>query len=136
MLRKQKVFFSLLGPIQFVQVKCLSCCLLWCPQLLHLQSSCQYLSVSKGGTVAVWDAEDVSLLRTHRLQNSTVSPKDLWVTDVVLLPNAHKVTFISKKERKESNALSLGKMIDWCPGRDFGSEWFAQNAIVRILYMN
>ncbi|XP_040048503.2 cilia- and flagella-associated protein 337 [Gasterosteus aculeatus] len=95
-------------------------------KLLHLQSSCQYLSVSKGGTVAVWDAEDVSLLRTHRLQNSTVSPKDLWVTDVVLLPNAHKiaVSFTSKevcfydirsKQDFECKYKIQGlKLIPWC----------------------
>ncbi|KAF3848015.1 hypothetical protein F7725_021043, partial [Dissostichus mawsoni] len=34
--------------------------------------------------------KDMSLLHTHRLQNSTVTPKDLWVTDMVLLHNVHK----------------------------------------------
>jgi len=74
----------------------LFCDVLGSPQVLHLQSSGQYLTVSKGGTVGLRDREDMSLLHTHRLQNSTVSPKDLWVTDVVLLHNVHKVTFPSK----------------------------------------
>lgn len=59
--------------------------------MLHLQSSGQYLTVSKGGNVGLRDAEDVSLLRTHRLQNGTVAPKHLWVTDAVLLQNVEKV---------------------------------------------
>ena len=62
-------------------------------QVLYLHSLGQYLTVSKGGTVCLRDREDMSLLHTHRLQNSTVTPKDLWVTDMVLLHNAHKVTF-------------------------------------------
>uniref|UniRef100_A0A8C2ZLX5 WD repeat domain 49 n=1 Tax=Cyclopterus lumpus TaxID=8103 RepID=A0A8C2ZLX5_CYCLU len=68
-------------------------------KVLHLQSSGQYLTVSRGGTVGLRDGEDMSLLHTHRLQNSTVSPKDLWVTDVVLLHNVHKiaVSFTSKE---------------------------------------
>ncbi|XP_076590491.1 cilia- and flagella-associated protein 337-like isoform X2 [Chaetodon auriga] len=68
-------------------------------KVLHLQSSGQYLTVSKGGTVGLRDGEDMSLLLTHRLQNSTVAPKDLWVTDMVLLHNVHKiaVSFTSKE---------------------------------------
>lgn len=42
--------------------------------------------------MVVWDGEDMSPLHTWQLQ-SQVSPKDLWVTDMVLLPNADKVTF-------------------------------------------
>lgn len=37
--------------------------------------------------------EDMSPLHTHRLQNAAVAPKDLWVTDMVLLHNANQVTF-------------------------------------------
>ncbi|XP_035860469.1 WD repeat-containing protein 49-like [Sander lucioperca] len=68
-------------------------------KVLYLQSSGQYLTVSKGGTVGLRDREDMSLLNTHRLQNSTVKPKDLWVTDMVLLHNVHKiaVSFTSKE---------------------------------------
>lgn len=62
--------------------------------MLHLQSSGHYLTVSKGGMVGLRDGEDASLLYTHRLQNRTVAPKDLWVTDMVLLHNVNKVTFI------------------------------------------
>lgn len=47
------------------------------------------------------DGEDMSLLHTHRLQNSTVAPKDLWVTDTVLLHNVHKVTRTFRKSQKE-----------------------------------
>ncbi|XP_049432151.1 WD repeat-containing protein 49-like [Epinephelus fuscoguttatus] len=68
-------------------------------KVLYLQSSGQYLTVSKGGTVGLRDREDMSLLHTHRLQNSTVTPKDLWVTDMVLLHNVNKiaVSFTSKE---------------------------------------
>ncbi|CAI5694207.1 unnamed protein product [Oreochromis niloticus] len=70
-------------------------------KVLYLQSSGQYLTVSKGGNVGLRDVEDMSLLHTHRLQNSTVAPKDLWVTDVVLLQNVDKsqiaVGFTSKE---------------------------------------
>lgn len=79
----------------------LSCNVLWSPQVLHLQSSGQYLTVSKGGTVGLRDGEDMSLLHAHRLQNSTVAPKDLWVTDVALLHNVHKVTFTFSKLHDE-----------------------------------
>lgn len=70
---------------------CCSCNILCSPQVLYLQSSGQYLTVSKGGTVGLRDEEDMSLIHTHRLQNSTVRPKDLWVTDIVLLHNLEKV---------------------------------------------
>ncbi|KAM7399514.1 hypothetical protein PAMP_018781 [Pampus punctatissimus] len=68
-------------------------------KVLYLQSSGQYLTVSKGGTVGLRAGEDMSLLNTHRLQNNTVRPKDLWVTDMVLLHNVHKiaVSFTSKE---------------------------------------
>ncbi|KAF0030616.1 hypothetical protein F2P81_017347 [Scophthalmus maximus] len=68
-------------------------------KVLYLQSSGQYLTLSKGGTVGLRDGEDMSLTHTHRLQNSTVAPKDLWATDVVLLHNVHKVavSFTSKE---------------------------------------
>ncbi|XP_030008874.1 WD repeat-containing protein 49-like isoform X2 [Sphaeramia orbicularis] len=68
-------------------------------KVLYLQSSGQYLTVSKGGTVGLRDGEDMSLVHTHRLQNSTVRPKDLWVTDMVLLHNVQKVavSFTSKE---------------------------------------
>uniref|UniRef100_A0A3Q1HCH8 WD repeat domain 49 n=1 Tax=Anabas testudineus TaxID=64144 RepID=A0A3Q1HCH8_ANATE len=68
-------------------------------KVLYLQSSGQYLTVSKGGVVGLRDGKDVTLLHAHRLQNSTVKPKDLWVTDVVLLDNIQKiaVSFTSKE---------------------------------------
>lgn len=42
--------------------------------------------------MVVWDGEDMAPLHTRQLR-SHVAPKDLWVTDVVLLPNANQVTF-------------------------------------------
>lgn len=42
--------------------------------------------------MVVWDGEDMSPLHTQQLR-SRVPAKDLWVTDVVLLPNANQVTF-------------------------------------------
>uniref|UniRef100_A0A665W2R3 WD repeat domain 49 n=1 Tax=Echeneis naucrates TaxID=173247 RepID=A0A665W2R3_ECHNA len=68
-------------------------------QLQKVKSSGRYLTVSKGGTVGLRDGEDMSLLHTHRLQNSTFAPKALWVTDVVLLHNTDKiaVSFTSKE---------------------------------------
>lgn len=49
------------------------------------------------------DGEDMSLLHTCRLQNSTVTPKDLWVTDMVLLHNVHKVTLTFRKSRDKQS---------------------------------
>ncbi|XP_058490511.1 WD repeat-containing protein 49-like [Solea solea] len=68
-------------------------------KVLYLQSSGQYLTLSQRGSVGLRDREDMSLVHSHRLQNSTVAPKDLWITDVVLLPNIHKiaVSFTSKE---------------------------------------
>ncbi|XP_019950704.2 cilia- and flagella-associated protein 337 isoform X1 [Paralichthys olivaceus] len=68
-------------------------------KVLYLQSSGQYVTVSKGGSVGLRDREDMSLTNTHRLQNSTVATKDLWATDVVLLHNVHMiaVSFTSKE---------------------------------------
>lgn len=62
-------------------------------QVLHLPIWAQYLTVSRGGTVALRHRDDLSLLRSQRLQQTAVAPKDLWVTDVVLLPNANQVRF-------------------------------------------
>lgn len=67
--------------------------LCYSPQVLYLQSSDQYLTVSKGGKVVLWQEVDLSVLSTCRLQNSTVASRDLWVTDVVLLQNVQKVSF-------------------------------------------
>uniref|UniRef100_A0A8C6NV26 WD repeat domain 49 n=1 Tax=Nothobranchius furzeri TaxID=105023 RepID=A0A8C6NV26_NOTFU len=60
-------------------------------RVLYIQNSAQYLSVSKGGLVVLRDRGDMSIVRTHRLQNKTVSPKVLWVTDVVYLQNTQKI---------------------------------------------
>ncbi|KAF6718795.1 WD repeat-containing protein 49 [Oryzias melastigma] len=60
-------------------------------KVLYLQGSDQYLTVSKGGKVVLWQEEDMSLLRTCLLKNSTVASRDLWVTDVVLLQNVKKI---------------------------------------------
>ncbi|XP_040929431.1 WD repeat-containing protein 49-like isoform X2 [Betta splendens] len=67
-------------------------------KVLYLQSSAQYLTVSQGGSLGLRD-EDMSLVHTRRLQNSTVTAKDLWVTDMVLLHNVQKiaVSFTSKE---------------------------------------
>ena len=66
-------------------------CVLWPAQVLYLHHSGRYLSVSKGATVVLWAGEDLSPLQTHRLHNNSVRLKDLWVTDMVLLHNVHKV---------------------------------------------
>uniref|UniRef100_H3C045 Uncharacterized protein n=1 Tax=Tetraodon nigroviridis TaxID=99883 RepID=H3C045_TETNG len=67
-------------------------------KVLYQQTSGQYLTVSKGGAVVVWDGEDMSPQHTQQLR-SRVPAKDLWVTDVVLLPNANQVavSFTSKE---------------------------------------
>lgn len=88
----------------------LFCNVLWFLQVLHLQSSGQFLTVSKGGTVGLRDGEDMSLLHTHRLQNSTVAPKDLWVTDMVLLHNVNKVT---STFRRTHDKMLVSQNIDW-----------------------
>ncbi|XP_035239652.1 WD repeat-containing protein 49-like [Anguilla anguilla] len=67
-------------------------------QVAYLRSSDEYLSVSKDGVLAVW-ADDLALLKTHRLANDSVKPKDLWVTGMVVLANVQKiaVSFTSKE---------------------------------------
>ncbi|XP_015233748.1 PREDICTED: uncharacterized protein LOC107086957 isoform X1 [Cyprinodon variegatus] len=60
-------------------------------KVLYIQSSGQYLTVSKAGTVVLRDKGDMSIQQKHRLQNNTVTPRDLWVTDMVLLPSMHKI---------------------------------------------
>lgn len=74
----------------------------WCPprllraphrgqiQSLVALSTGRYLSVSKEGMMAVW-ADNLMLLKSHKLHNDSVKPKDLWVTGMVVLPNVHKV---------------------------------------------
>ncbi|KAM9811354.1 cilia- and flagella-associated protein 337-like isoform 1-T2 [Syngnathus typhle] len=68
-------------------------------KVLYLPSWGQYMTVSKRGSVGLRDRRDMSLLSTQRLPNCTVRPKDLWVTDVVLLQNVHKIaaSFTSKE---------------------------------------
>ncbi|XP_027023856.2 WD repeat-containing protein 49 isoform X1 [Tachysurus fulvidraco] len=82
----------------------------WCPPRLmsaphrgQIQSLVdlgrgRYLSVSKEGMMAVW-AENLTLLKSHKIDNDSVKPKDLWVTGMVVLPNVHKlaVSFTSKE---------------------------------------
>ncbi|XP_058244547.1 WD repeat-containing protein 49-like [Hemibagrus wyckioides] len=82
----------------------------WCPPHLltaphrgQIQSlvdlgTGRYVSVSKEGVLAVW-AENLTLLKSHKLHNDSVKPKDLWVTGMVVLPNVHKlaVSFTSKE---------------------------------------
>lgn len=70
-------------------------CLLPAPHREQIQSlvdlgTGRYLSVSKEGMMAVW-AENLMLLKSHKLHNDSVKPKDLWVTGMVVLLNVHKV---------------------------------------------
>ncbi|KAL6478596.1 hypothetical protein MHYP_G00120290 [Metynnis hypsauchen] len=67
--------------------------------ITHLPTSGRYLSMSKEGTMAVWDEKNLTLLRNHRLSNDSVKPRDLWVTGMVVLPNVHKIacSFTSKE---------------------------------------
>ncbi|TSR87325.1 WD repeat-containing protein 49 [Bagarius yarrelli] len=78
-------------------------CLLPAPHRGQIQSLVdldkgRYLSVSKEGMMAVW-AENLTLLKSHKLHNDSVKPKDLWVTGAVVLKNVHKlaVSFTSKE---------------------------------------
>ncbi|KAJ0022231.1 hypothetical protein NQD34_009721, partial [Periophthalmus magnuspinnatus] len=70
-------------------------------KVVYVQSWGLYLSVSRGGTVGMWDRDlkHLSLVRTLSLHNSTVRPKHLWVTGLVLLHNLDKVavSFTSKE---------------------------------------
>ncbi|XP_067102682.1 cilia- and flagella-associated protein 337-like [Osmerus mordax] len=68
-------------------------------QVAYLRSSARYLSVSKGGTLGLWGGEDFSLLQSQRLHNSSVRPRDLWVTSMVVLHNINKiaVSFTTKE---------------------------------------
>ncbi|KAM9801345.1 cilia- and flagella-associated protein 337-like [Neosynchiropus ocellatus] len=59
-------------------------------KVLNMQSSGQYMTVSKGGTIGIRASADWSLLHTHQLVNCTVRPKDIWVTDLVLMHNINQ----------------------------------------------
>ncbi|XP_042564564.1 WD repeat-containing protein 49 [Clupea harengus] len=63
-----------------------------------LRSPSRYLSLSKNGMLGVW-CDELGLLKSLRLTNESVKPKDLWVTAMVALPNVHKiaVAFTSKE---------------------------------------
>lgn len=50
----------------------------------------RYLSLSKEGVLGVWN-DELHLLKSLRLTNDSVKPKDLWVTAMAVLPNVHKV---------------------------------------------
>ncbi|KAL4646983.1 WD repeat-containing protein 49-like [Arapaima gigas] len=67
-------------------------------QVAHLRSSSRYLSISKEGVLGVW-ADDLVLLKSHRVSTDSVKPKDLWVTGMAVLHNVHKVavSFTSKE---------------------------------------
>ncbi|XP_062860513.1 WD repeat-containing protein 49-like [Trichomycterus rosablanca] len=67
-------------------------------QSLAQLSGGRYLSISKEGMMGVW-AENLTLLKSHRLHNDSVKLKDLWVTGMVVMPNVHKVavSFTSKE---------------------------------------
>ncbi|KAM9318647.1 cilia- and flagella-associated protein 337-like [Pholidichthys leucotaenia] len=95
-------------------------------KVLYQQSSGQYLTVSKRGNVGLWHGEDVALLHTKRLQNSSMAPKDLWITDVVLLESIHKIAvsftskevyfydMLSKQNFSIEYKLKGLKFIPWC----------------------
>lgn len=53
-------------------------------------SPTRYLTLSKDGVLGAW-SDELGLLKSLRLTNDSVKPKDLWVTAMVVLPNVHKV---------------------------------------------
>lgn len=59
--------------------------------IAHLPSARHYLTMSKKGTLTAWDDKKLALIRSHRLANDSVKPKDLWATGVAVLTNVHKV---------------------------------------------
>ncbi|XP_063060638.1 WD repeat-containing protein 49-like [Engraulis encrasicolus] len=63
-----------------------------------LRNPSRYLSLSKDGVLGLW-CEELGLIKSLRLSNDTVKPKDLWATAIVVLPNVHKVAvaFTSKE---------------------------------------
>lgn len=58
--------------------------------------------------MVVWDGEDMSPLHSRQLP-SRAAPRDLWVTDAVLLPNANKVSVTPPPERCGLIVLSFTK---------------------------
>ncbi|XP_041919110.1 WD repeat-containing protein 49-like isoform X1 [Alosa sapidissima] len=61
-------------------------------------SPSRFVSLSKDGVLGVW-SDELGLLKSLRLTNESVKPKDLWATAMVVLPNVHKVAvgFTSKE---------------------------------------
>ncbi|XP_039249520.2 cilia- and flagella-associated protein 337-like [Styela clava] len=67
-------------------------------RIQHMRSSNRYLSMSREGCISFWD-HHLKLQKSLKLATESVKPRDLWVTDFVLLPNLNKiaVSFTSKE---------------------------------------
>ncbi|XP_076812547.1 cilia- and flagella-associated protein 337-like [Clavelina lepadiformis] len=63
-----------------------------------MRATNRYLSVSKEGCIVFWD-QNVKMQRSIKISTESVKPRDLWITDFVLLPNVNKiaVSFTSKE---------------------------------------
>lgn len=67
-------------------------------RIQFLKASNKYLSISREGCISFWD-NHMKLNRELKLSAESVRPRDLWVTDFVLLPHLNKiaVSFTSKE---------------------------------------
>lgn len=67
-------------------------------RLQHMRSSNRYISASKDGCIAFWD-HHMKLHRSLKLTTPSIKPRDMWVSDFVLLPTLNKiaVAFTSKE---------------------------------------
>uniref|UniRef100_H3AVA6 WD repeat domain 49 n=1 Tax=Latimeria chalumnae TaxID=7897 RepID=H3AVA6_LATCH len=67
-------------------------------KIVFLKSSSRYLTVSKDGSLGIWE-EDLKLQRVLRVATDSVKLKNLWVTSMVTLANVNKIAvgFTSKE---------------------------------------
>ncbi|XP_077981287.1 cilia- and flagella-associated protein 337-like isoform X2 [Glandiceps talaboti] len=67
-------------------------------RIAYLKNTNRYIAISKEGGVSTWD-QHLRLQKTIKLNNESVKPRDLWVTNFVILQNINKIaiSFTSKE---------------------------------------
>ncbi|XP_070547299.1 LOW QUALITY PROTEIN: cilia- and flagella-associated protein 337-like [Ptychodera flava] len=67
-------------------------------RIAYLKNTNRYIAISKEGGVSTWD-QHLRLQKTIKLNNESVKPRDLWVTNFVVLQNINKIaiSFTSKE---------------------------------------
>ncbi|XP_022090760.1 WD repeat-containing protein 49-like isoform X1 [Acanthaster planci] len=67
-------------------------------KVAFLKNSGRYIAISKEGGISTWDTR-LHLMKSIRINNDAVKPRDMWVTTFVVLQNINKIAlaFTSKE---------------------------------------